>query len=53
MFKKILYVLLGILLLPIYPFLKRVRLSSEKIKIGERVVVVTRSEDGGKTIIQK
>lgn len=46
MIKKIGLFVLGILLLPFYPFLKRMgRGLSEKMRIQERVVVVTRTGD--------
>jgi len=47
--KKIFLYILGFLLLPLYPFLKRCQHQlAEKIRLGEKVVVVTRYKDGKK-----
>ncbi len=40
--KKILLFILAFFLIPFYPFLKRIRKFGEKIRIGEKIVVVTR-----------
>ncbi len=51
--KRILYFILGILLLPVYVFLKRNKTLNEKMQFGEKVVVVTRNMNSGKkTIIE-
>jgi hypothetical protein len=47
--KKIFLYMLGILLLPLYTILKRCQQQlAEKIRLGEKVVVVTRYKDGKK-----
>ena len=44
--KRIRLLILGIILLPLYPLLKRFQGKlHEKIQIGERVIVVTKESD--------
>jgi hypothetical protein len=51
--KKILLFFLGLFLLPLYPILKRAQKSlSEKMQIGEKVIVVTRDFKGEKRSFQ-
>jgi hypothetical protein len=46
--KKFFYFIFGLFLLPLYPFLKWPRVKNEKIKFGEKVIVV-RTRDGVKS----
>ncbi len=44
--------ILGILLLPLYPFLSGAgRALSEKVRLGEKVVVVTRNGEKKRTVL--
>ena len=49
---KIHHFILGLMLLPFYPLIKRRQGQNEKIQVGERVVVVTRDERGKMKIIK-
>jgi uncharacterized OB-fold protein len=48
---KIRHFILGLIMFPFYPLLKRVKNKADKVQIGEKVVVVTESQ-GKKKIIQ-